>query len=1329
MLRLEDLIPAYPAADDPQIQRKLNQYPEFAKLRGSVREPIPERGQYFSHQRLITRYLRVYDRIFLLHMMGTGKTGTVKSASGFFKYKYYPLPPATPRGPGLRDADVDVVGFPDPGAQIALGLPPPDVFGRVAPGLPDPTASPGVSVSVFVDALVEFMGDADTDIRHAYIIVKGPGLKREFERQITCELADPGEFDAVFRASRDANSNERLRQLRKKLSQWYTIETSRVFVRRYLCRREGGQNVLLPDEELRRRFSGCLFFVDEVQALYNEARDGAPARRRGLGNAITRGHRDRDEDFKFVYDALEHLFNIVERSKVIIGSGTPMMNGANEIKSPMNLILPPNMKMPRSMNVETMSLKELEPYFRGRVSYVRELETGAVPVQMGDHFLMNLDGEEVETSERVYMSTMSEFQSSVYERTMMGDFDGIEVVDSREESPTTRVEGVEVPLMLAGMDADEGNIEDIQAQIMAELASMQAAMGASTVGRGVTHFHGAEMNASVFVFPDGSLEGKVTEGDGSRMAPSGLGRYVYSPKRGTYFATPEYRELINTPDKLRRFSCIYADIVQMAIDRPNEKAFIYLGDRVQGAGAINLSVCFAANGFEHYHPSPGDVIDNSRSGGLCGAPVERRAVRGAAARGINLTPGPRFALLTNYTTQAEQNMIMELWNAPENMHGEYLSIIISSTVGGTGLNFNNTVRGHFLPGWNASGMQQAIARILRTTSHVGLLEEKRAEIAARGGNPDDAYVAVEIYRHAAVPLNDEVPSIDLQLYAISERKDRQIRRIMRIMKQSAIDCVINYHRNVRPGVDGSPECDYDVCVYECAAPPLPGVADPDLRAPPPPSRGPAPAPVLSPTQLILAPQESARVGEALLNHIQRHGPTRLTELARALSEPINTVSSAAYALQNEERVVLDTYGFPCTVRVLDHPAASHNVTTHPNAFQDVIVALHRSFTFARGQDTDPYDAYYTTSLHVATVAPQITNAILDTAMFSGADAAIEVEEHARRLNADLRQIESMPATMQVELFEMATEILLSSKTEEESIMTLSTANKLAWMFARYFYTVVEPTADLARAESDLVRRGKGRGRKSRADAPLIISFQVEPTSVLEGAPALLKLRSCARNESACRSEHRVFLHIMNSRNFERTSYAVAAQFKGVKDTIRVMSMRDRVPRWRDATISETPVYRALIQRHREELLEQYGDLFGSLLDGKFRVHDRLASKAGARSSAEPRNRREEARGRVCTTWPLEHLVTLAFRAGLPGASESYVRESSALPREQLDRELTEFTKRLPSAVRALPDDQAAYEHAWWTQFHARRGKVKDAVNELCGALQERFTYEGKLIRV
>lgn len=54
------------------------------------------------------------------------------------------------------------------------------------------------------------------------------------------------------------------------------------------------------------------------------------------------------------------------------------------------------------------------------------------------------------------------------------------------------------------------------------------------------------------------------------------------------------------------------------------------------------------------------------------------------------------------------------------------------------------------------------------------------------------------------------------MYETSERKDVDIKYIEYLIKTSSFDCQLTYNRNrVKDGIDGSRECDYEDCAYEC----------------------------------------------------------------------------------------------------------------------------------------------------------------------------------------------------------------------------------------------------------------------------------------------------------------------------------------------------------------------------------------------------------------------------------------------------------------------------------------------------------------------------------
>ena len=113
---------------------------------------------------------------------------------------------------------------------------------------------------------------------------------------------------------------------------------------------------------------------------------------------------------------------------------------------------------------------------------------------------------------------------------------------------------------------------------------------------------------------------------------------------------------------------------------------------------------------------------------------------------------------------------------PENKNGEYVKVIIISKAGSEGLDFKNIRQTHVLEPWyNMNRIEQIIGRSVRNLSHCQLPFEERN---------------VEIYLHTTLPRNDEEPA-DLYVYRLAEKKAKQIGKITRLLKQNAVDCLLN----------------------------------------------------------------------------------------------------------------------------------------------------------------------------------------------------------------------------------------------------------------------------------------------------------------------------------------------------------------------------------------------------------------------------------------------------------------------------------------------------------------------------------------------------------
>jgi len=114
----------------------------------------------------------------------------------------------------------------------------------------------------------------------------------------------------------------------------------------------------------------------------------------------------------------------------------------------------------------------------------------------------------------------------------------------------------------------------------------------------------------------------------------------------------------------------------------------------------------------------------------------------------------------------------------ENKNGEYVKVILISKAGSEGLDFKNIRQIHILEPWyNMNRIEQIIGRGVRNMSHCSLPFQERN---------------VEIYLHGTL-LNKEKDEecADLYVYRLAEKKAVQIGRVTRLMKEVAVDCLLN----------------------------------------------------------------------------------------------------------------------------------------------------------------------------------------------------------------------------------------------------------------------------------------------------------------------------------------------------------------------------------------------------------------------------------------------------------------------------------------------------------------------------------------------------------
>lgn len=585
--------------------------------------------------------------------------------------------------------------------------------------------------------------------KKALVIVRGPNSKKNFIRELSnfCTAGDYVPSNDLIKGI-DKNEprryvkltqNQRFLRTMKLVRQNYSIETFIKFAT---------ELSKMSDERIKKMFSNTYIIIDEVHNLRYQPRESKVN----------------------LYDNFHRLLHLVENTKILLLSATPMRDQPEEITSIANLLLPlSNQLDPKKFKRDFLSEEgfllddkkpKLREMFQGWISYVRSMESTVKKEFMGN----------VQTPFMRHIATvphkMHEFQNKTY----------LECWQEEKKSNPDEIN-----------DADDDD-EDEQ----------------SEGGEGL---YEKSRQASLFVFPDRKF-GK--EGLNSR-------KWIYIDRKNVAHLTADMiKELTKygttNKDKLRalaEYSQKYAYIIEQILNHPDEKVFVY-STFVRGSGALVFGALLTIFDFNHintdnlFSQGPGDEGEETMEEKSMTSDVEENVIE-------RLTPNKnRFAIITgtNLTPAIADNLINRVYNHPDNTKGEYLKIIIGSHVVGEGLSFKCVRQLHVVsPHWNNSVTEQAIGRGIRAFSHDMLPPEERY---------------IKIYRHASVPQKgntvENKDSIDMTMYKLSEDKDVKIKGIERVMKESAVDCILNRNRNIRLDLDkeNSRACDYTNCNYVCS---------------------------------------------------------------------------------------------------------------------------------------------------------------------------------------------------------------------------------------------------------------------------------------------------------------------------------------------------------------------------------------------------------------------------------------------------------------------------------------------------------------------------------
>jgi hypothetical protein len=1017
----------------------------------------------------------------------------------------------------------------------------------------------------------------EKQIRHVYVLEKGSTTVDEFKKQIACNCTSAENNEYITSKVTDITLQERHRKgnLTRSLGKWYTIKSYGVFVSEI-------NKMNYTDEQLEREFSGCIFFVDEAHNLSEDKT--IEKQKEEVGDVIEEDAKQEKEK-RSIYKTLWRLFHIVKRSKIILGTATPMINDVNEIAPIMNLILPLDQQMPtEKWNYENVTLDQVEPFFRGKVSYVRGLDTGAQVVYQGEEM------------EKVYDLEIPQEDQSIPFMFMKRDIDGnilqlpeqpkVQMVKKQFHSQSIVQKVVMSKFQNEGYAKADGEDQTDE-----------------KTKREAQAFYLYQRHAASFVFPDKSYSGDFTSLKTSALKER-AGKYIQPEldkegrrKPGTYVLTNEnnFKDKIKNIDELRNLSTKYHFIVKNELKPENSGNVFCFTDLVTGSGAILFGKILEQYGFEKYKEGQSVFqTTESKKASVCAGDSSTKKIKASFA------PKLRYGILMSKDMNESQlASLLELFNSYENRNGDYCKILIGTPASRDGINVFNVRRGYLMsPMWHPSGMHQALSRFIRSTSHQMLIEDEKKRLLEEGKDPSMASVQVKIYKMAAIRNEEDKASADLLLYQITERKDIHIRRMMRFLKQCAFDCPIHYERNIRPkDVNGTAICDYTTCRYVCARSELTNTIDPKLID-------------FSTYDILYSEVVIEECKKIILRMMKERSSIAIGCLYSILENDFKRkfINAAVESIVTDRLSITDRFGYTCFLN-------TNGVLLYTQADLP---------TSSQGLDLSDL-SYYKDMLFG--IIPNKFDDLINDASSS---------EQESKINA-LLSLEDPDGNGFEKFYDMVDELTESTKIKllEEYLpyglpeyindkrFKISTA--FYSKFRNYTIYTTEPKDDIQEIKKKLdeAKFKPGREMKETEKPEIVIDFK--------GPPPRNYVYPDGSNPKV------IIIQTYSGNILNRNAYNEFSNFRNSDQDIRIYTSGET---WRNVDRYEWSAYKNIVKNHTNNILSQYKgfDEFGIMLSGnKFSI---VNTK---NLFSEDQNTRNKERGMACGSFKMLPLVEILLK--------------------------------------------------------------------------------------
>ena len=230
-------------------------------------------------------------------------------------------------------------------------------------------------------------------------------------------------------------------------------------------------------------------------------------------------------------------------------------------------------------------------------------------------------------------------------------------------------------------------------------------------------------------------------------------------------------------DQIGKYSAKIATILDNIINTKSGQigeGVILIYSQYIDSGLIPMALALEECGFTRYGDSGAKPLFATKQTDV----VDVRTMQPPIKSKDGFMPA-RYAMITGDPRLSPNNDFeVKGLTGEDNKDGYKIKVILISKAGSEGIDFKFIRQVHILEPWyNMNRIEQIIGRGVRNFSHKDLPFEKRN---------------VEIFMYGTILGENIEEAADLYVYRVAEFKAIQIGKVSRVLKESAVDCIIHH---------------------------------------------------------------------------------------------------------------------------------------------------------------------------------------------------------------------------------------------------------------------------------------------------------------------------------------------------------------------------------------------------------------------------------------------------------------------------------------------------------------------------------------------------------